>query len=99
MSLFDKRLCCLELAKVLKGTQRCGRIEHDLVHGQTVANMERINQLSKHHEHVYTDLNPGSTALCLSSTAKQSLVHYGGVHIAPLQGYYSEALPTLAWLK
>lgn len=45
--------------QVLKGTQRCGRIEHDLVHGQTVANMERINQLSKHHEHVYTDLNPG----------------------------------------
>ena len=27
--------------------------------GQTVANMDRVNELSKYYEHVYADLNPG----------------------------------------
>lgn len=45
--------------QLLKGTHRCGRIEHSLIHGQTVADSERIQQLSKHFEHLYADLNPG----------------------------------------
>jgi hypothetical protein len=45
--------------QVLKGTHRCGRIDHNLVHGQTGADLERVDQLSKHFEHVYADLNPG----------------------------------------
>lgn len=45
--------------QVIKGTHRCGRIEHDLLHGQTVANQERVDELKKHFEHVYADLEPG----------------------------------------
>ena len=45
--------------QVLKGTHRCGRIEHNLVHGQTAADPERVQQLSEHFEHLYADLNPG----------------------------------------
>jgi len=45
--------------QVLKGTHRCGRIDHNMIHGQTVADQERIDQLSKHFEHVYAELNPG----------------------------------------
>jgi len=45
--------------QLLKGTHRCGRIEHNLLHGQTVADSERIQQLSKCFEHLYADLQPG----------------------------------------
>lgn len=45
--------------QVLKGTQRCGRIDHDIIHGQTVANQERVDELAKHFEHLYAELNPG----------------------------------------
>jgi hypothetical protein len=34
-------------------------IDHDLIHSQTMANQERVDQLSKHFEHVYVELNPG----------------------------------------
>lgn len=47
---------CLQ---VVKGTNRCGRIEHDLVHGQTVANQERVDFLCKEFEHVYCEMKPG----------------------------------------
>ncbi len=46
----------------MKGTQRCGRIEHDLKHGQTVANQERVDQLCKHFEHIYAEMEPGKAA-------------------------------------
>lgn len=52
--------------QVLKGTHRCGLIEHSLLHGQTVADSERIHQLSKHFEHLYADLNPGSDDFCVA---------------------------------
>jgi len=51
--------------QLLKGTHRCGRIEHSLVHGQTVADTERVQRLSKHFEHLYADLNPGAEMLLL----------------------------------
>jgi len=49
--------------QLLKGTHRCGRIEHNLLHGQTVADSERIQQLSKQFEHLYADLQPGEKVL------------------------------------
>lgn len=45
--------------QVLKGTQRCGRIEHELVAGQTQASRERVHQLSKHFTHLHCEMNPG----------------------------------------
>lgn len=47
---------CLQ---VIKGTHRCGRIEHSMNFGQTIADQERIDQISKHFEHVYAELEPG----------------------------------------
>ena len=45
--------------QVVKGTQRCGRIDHDLVAGQTVANQERVQWLTENFEHVYAEMDPG----------------------------------------
>jgi len=59
--------------QLLKGTHRCGRIEHSLVHGQTVADSERVQQLSKHFEHLYADLYPGEELLSLWSRETISL--------------------------
>jgi len=56
--------------QLLKGTHRCGRIEHNLIHGQTVADTERVQQLSKHFEHLYADLSPGAEILLLLVSVK-----------------------------
>ena len=45
--------------QVLKGTHRCGRIEHELVSGQTCAERVRVEELKKHYQHIYADLKPG----------------------------------------
>ncbi|CAH1786536.1 unnamed protein product, partial [Owenia fusiformis] len=47
---------CLQ---VVVGTHNCGRIDHNLVHGQTVADDERVKQLCAHHEHIFVEMNPG----------------------------------------
>jgi hypothetical protein len=45
----------------VKGTNRCGRIDHDLVAGQTVANQERLDHILKADgfSHCYGELQPG----------------------------------------
>ncbi|CAD5122259.1 DgyrCDS10704 [Dimorphilus gyrociliatus] len=46
--------------QVVPGTHKAGRIEHDLLHGQTVANYDRVNALCEHYGGVvYADLQPG----------------------------------------
>lgn len=47
---------CLQ---IIKGTHHCGRIDHILQHGQTVADQERVDQLLKHYELVYVTMDPG----------------------------------------
>lgn len=48
---------CLQ---VLKGSHRAGRINHDVVNGQQGADPARVAELSKRHERVYVELEPGS---------------------------------------
>ncbi|XP_005111281.2 L-proline trans-4-hydroxylase [Aplysia californica] len=52
----DKDNGCLQ---VLKGSHRCGRIEHLKVAGQTGADMARVQELEKVLEKVYVELDPG----------------------------------------
>ena len=50
-------------AQVIKGTHKCGRIEHNLEYGQTVANTERVNILKEKFEHVYAEMDPGKSSV------------------------------------
>ena len=47
--------------QVVKGTHRCGRIEHKLVHGQTQADPERVEELLKQFTRLHAELQPGNT--------------------------------------
>ena len=51
------------LLQVVPGTNRCGRIDHDLVAGQTVANQEQVDMLLKRFPLVYAEAEPGSMFL------------------------------------
>ena len=50
-------LCIFQ--QVVKGSHRCGRIEHEQKHGQTVANQERVDQIVKEFELIYAEQEPG----------------------------------------
>lgn len=45
--------------QILKGSHRCGRVDHSLVQGHTVADPQRVEELSSYFEHVYAELQPG----------------------------------------
>ncbi|XP_076454925.1 L-proline trans-4-hydroxylase-like isoform X2 [Babylonia areolata] len=47
---------CLQ---ILEGSQKCGRIEHLMVDGQTGADLERVKHLEKVLEHLYVEMEPG----------------------------------------
>lgn len=56
----DKSNGCL---KVLKGSHKCGRIEHSMVAGQTAADIDRVRELKKKLELVYVELEPGDALI------------------------------------
>uniref|UniRef100_K1S505 Ectoine hydroxylase n=1 Tax=Magallana gigas TaxID=29159 RepID=K1S505_MAGGI len=56
----DKSNGCL---KVLKGSHKCGRIEHSMVAGQTAADIDRVRELKKNLELVYVELEPGDALI------------------------------------
>ena len=43
----------------MPGTNRCGRIEHGLIGGQTAANQERVDMLLERFPLVYAEMEPG----------------------------------------
>lgn len=43
----------------MKGSQKCGRIEHSMVAGQTAADINRVRELKEKLELVYVELEPG----------------------------------------
>lgn len=43
----------------MKGSHKCGRIEHSMVAGQTAADINRVRELKKKLELVYVELEPG----------------------------------------
>lgn len=45
--------------EVIKATHKCGRIDHSLFQGQTMADLERVQEIKKQFEHICVDLNPG----------------------------------------
>ncbi|XP_021355696.1 uncharacterized protein LOC110451821 [Mizuhopecten yessoensis] len=47
---------CLQ---ILPGSHRCGRIVHDAVHGQTVANTERVCAIETVYPKAYVEMDPG----------------------------------------
>jgi hypothetical protein len=53
--------------KVLKGSHKCGRIDHTMVAGQTAADIDRVEELKKKLELVHVELDPGkvnSSSIC-----------------------------------
>ncbi|XP_062582255.1 L-proline trans-4-hydroxylase-like [Saccostrea cucullata] len=56
----DKTNGCL---KVLKGSHKCGRIDHSMVAGQTGADIDRVRELKKKLEVVFVELNPGDVLM------------------------------------
>jgi hypothetical protein len=47
--------------KILKGSHKCGRIEHVKVAGQVGADMERVDELAKSLPLEYVELEKGRT--------------------------------------
>ncbi|KAK2158235.1 hypothetical protein LSH36_174g03057 [Paralvinella palmiformis] len=60
---------CLQ---VVKGTHRCGRIDHKLIHGQTQADPERVEQILKHFKLRYAELEPGDALFFHSNLLHRS---------------------------
>ncbi|XP_064649152.1 L-proline trans-4-hydroxylase-like isoform X2 [Lineus longissimus] len=52
----DRRNGCLQ---ILKGSHKCGRIEHVMIGGQTGADLERVNVLKEKLDLMYVEMDPG----------------------------------------
>ena len=59
---------------MVKGTHRCGRIEHSVQFGQTVADQERVDQLCKHFEHIYAEIKAGDELQRLMNTISSGAI-------------------------
>ncbi|XP_071155605.1 L-proline trans-4-hydroxylase-like [Mytilus edulis] len=66
---------CLQ---ILPGSQKCGRIDHFPVAGQTMADIERINEIKKRHPLKHVELDPGD-ALIFDA----NLIHTSGPNNSP----------------
>ncbi|VDI64809.1 Hypothetical predicted protein [Mytilus galloprovincialis] len=64
--------------KILPGSQKCGRIDHFPVAGQTMADIERINEIKKRHPLKHVELDPGD-ALIFDA----NLIHTSGPNNSP----------------
>jgi ectoine hydroxylase len=60
---------CLQL---LKGSHLCGRINHMTIGGQTGADLERVHELEKNLELVYSTMNPGDALFFHCNTLHRS---------------------------
>lgn len=68
----DKMVKANGCLQFLKGTNRCGRIVHDMVGGQTMANLERVEQLEKQFERVWVEMEPGDALFFHCNTLHMS---------------------------
>jgi hypothetical protein len=65
MLAFQVSFVCM-IFKVLKGSHKCGRIEHSTIADQIAADYERVGELKKKLDLEYVELNPGrAVQLCL----------------------------------
>ncbi len=60
---------CLQ---VLRGSNRCGRIEHGVTGGQTGADLARVEALMKHLELVHCEMEPGDALFFHGNTLHRS---------------------------
>ncbi len=58
--------------QVLKGSHRCGRIEHGQVGGQTGADLEHVEALAEQLELVHAELDPGDALFFHANTLHRS---------------------------
>ncbi|CAH1785371.1 unnamed protein product [Owenia fusiformis] len=65
----DKTNGCLQ---VLKGSHRCGRVDHILVGGQTGADLERVKQIKNVLPLLHVELQPGDALLFHSNLLHKS---------------------------
>ncbi|KAL8612652.1 hypothetical protein ACOMHN_044593 [Nucella lapillus] len=66
---------CLQ---ILEGSQKCGRIEHIMVDGQTGADLERVKHLENVLEHLYVEMEPGDALFFHSN-----LLHTSSANTSP----------------
>ncbi|KAL4239591.1 hypothetical protein ACF0H5_000401 [Mactra antiquata] len=69
-----KENSCLE---ILKGSNRCGRVDHVRVGGQQGADIERVQEIKKICQHEYVEMNPGDALFFHSN-----LLHSSGANIS-----------------
>jgi hypothetical protein len=60
---------CLQ---VIRGSQRCGRIEHRLSGEQAGADLERVQEILKRMDHVYVEMDPGDVLFFHSNVLHRS---------------------------
>lgn len=58
----------------MKGSHKCGRIEHSIVAGQTAADIDRVRELKKKLELIYVELEPGIFASDKQDLARSKLL-------------------------
>ena len=51
------------IPQVVLGSHRCGRIEHSLQFGQTVAEQQQVDWICKEFAHVHVEMDPGYSDL------------------------------------
>ncbi|CAL1548219.1 unnamed protein product [Lymnaea stagnalis] len=104
----EKENGCLQ---VLRGSHRCGRIEHGIVADQTGADLDRVAELEKKLESLYVEMGPGDALffhgnLLHTSSANTSdlrrwaiLSCYNSIHNSPYEkinhALYAEPLVQL----
>ena len=59
MSLFYPKVVNVPPIQILRGSHKCGRIEHLMVAGQTGADLERVKEIEKVCPMEYVEMEPG----------------------------------------
>ena len=60
MWLFYSKVVNIPPIQILRGSHKCGRIEHLMVAGQTGADLERVKEIEKVCPMEYVEMEPGT---------------------------------------
>lgn len=61
-------MLCRLILQVLRGSHKCGRVDHSFVAGQTGIDKERLKHLMDRYEKIYVEMEPGKSLLTLTLT-------------------------------
>lgn len=59
---------CLQ---VVLGSQRCGRIDHVMHAGQTMADLKQVEWICENFAHIHVEMEPGFFLFCFSMNSAQ----------------------------